>query len=128
MEVNNAIIVVVVLIAGFVGGYFFAPQYIHLEESERNSLENQVNAQIDYCNAREAEWQEFADDCNSYQVTIREEEEAKCALEKAETADRMSEKNYELIQINAGWQDLYEDMNRSVVDLNNTIADLNCWR
>ena len=128
MEGKDFLIAAILLIGVFLAGYLISPEYIHLEEAERLGYEGQIDALTANHNAEIDGWLQYADDCNAYADTIHTSERAQCVLDIAETADRMAEKNQELIIINDDWQELYEDLNESVHDLNNTIADLNCWR
>jgi len=128
MDTKDFIIAAILLFGVFLAGYLISPEYINLEELERAGYEGQINTLTANHNAEIDGWLRFADDCNAYAETIHAEERAQCVLDIADTADRMAEKNQELIIINDDWQELFEDMNESVHDLNNTIADLNCWR
>ncbi len=106
--------------------YVTVPEYINLEEGERIALEDRYNI-------REAEWLEFADDCNNYQKIIRAEEEEECGFEKSELVNRLSETNYELIKNNSEVVEQLVDINAVLFDLNRMVSDLNfsdlnCWR
>ncbi len=128
MEGKDFLIAAILLIGVFLAGYLISPEYISLEDMERTGFETQiVDMQTNHTNIISG-WNQYADECNNYQETIRAEEEIECSLEKSEMVDRLSQNNYDLIEINDDWQDLVEDINESVHDLNNTITDLNCWR
>ena len=128
MEGKDLLIAGIILFGVFLAGYLISPEYINLDDVERTGYEVQIDTLTANHKNEIDGWLQFANDCNAYADTIHAEERAQCVLDIAETADRMSEKNMELIIINDDWQDLFEDMNESVHDLNNTIADLNCWR
>lgn len=108
--------------------YDTVPEYIHLEDMERANYENQLATMEANHKAVLDDWLAYAQECDDYETTIRAEEEQECSLEKKEQVQRLSNSIYDAIEINDNWQDLYEDLNKSVHDLNNTIADLNCWR
>ena len=119
---------VIALVVVSLAIYATVPEFIHLEDGERTGFETQItNMETNHANVI-AGWNDYADECNNYLETIRAEEEIECSLEKSEMVDRLSQNNYDLIEINDDWQDLVGDINESVHDLNNTIADLNCWR
>jgi len=113
--------------------YSTVPEYIHLEDTDKANYEAQIDACWNTYDNKQIEWQEFADDCNAYGTTIREDEKHICSLEKKEMTQRLSENNYELIEMNKEYQDIIKDLNKAIVDLNRTITDfnindLNCWR
>lgn len=131
MEMKGSYVLIaflVALVVCVVAIYATVPEVIHLEDSERKSFETQLQTKDDVYNAREAEWQALSEEWQDYDVSIRADEKNKCDLEKAKTAKRVAENNRELIRINDDWQELYEDTNSILHDVNDAIADLNCWR
>jgi hypothetical protein len=128
MNGKDFAIAAILLLVAFCAGYFLAPEYINLQDVERAGYDAQIASLNTNHKAEIDGWLRFADDCNAYADTIHNQEEAACIVRVANTADRMAEKNQELIEINDDWQDLFGDMNKSMADLNNAIADLNCGR
>ena len=97
---------VVILVVGLVAGMSFGkPVIISLEESQRQSL-------IDDC-----EWD-------------MQKLERECEREQDKMLDRLTERNQELIEHNKDLLEINENQNEDwqerFADLNQSIADLNC--
>ena len=118
MDISEWLFVLVVGLACLAVGYFAAPEYISLEEMETDSYEAQLTAKDDRFNTREAEWQTWSKDTNSFFAK-------KCTLEKNEQRNRLAERNSELMEINTGWQEAFIDLNKVVADFNRVLHDFN---
>lgn len=130
MKAIECLVTAILFICVFCAGVLVSPEYISLEESERAGFEAQLQVKDNEYNALNQNWMVYQEECEDYQYTIRAEEEAECDLEKADTAERMAEKNRKLIEVNDGWQDLFEDLNKTIStglkDINTAIADGGC--
>jgi len=101
---------IALLIIGLLAGMTIGqPRLIHLEENEKQSL------------------------LNNYQDTL-DKQERNYQRQLANTVERLTERNQELIQENSeqnkAWRETFQDLNHTIntvhVDLNKTISDKNC--
>ncbi len=123
-ESNIAIVGIAALILGALIGVLVAPEYISLEETERNSFQDQLEAKdLVLANSLE-DWEQYAEDVKQYEVNA-------CTNEKRRMTDRLASKNEELINLNKDmeekWQQIFEDLNETIFrgheDINASIAD-----
>ena len=125
MEVRDIGLVLVIIVVGFVMGYIMSPEYVSLEESQRDNYETQLEYKDTVIENTISDWEAYAED-------VKEYEQDSCVIEKKELTDRLAVRNQELLQVNADWQNVITDLNTTVADFNRVLhdfnSDVNCWR
>lgn len=127
MELKDALFVIAALVTGLVVGMAIAPEYIFLEDIERDSYEARIVSIRESYDKTIIEWEEYSEEIVQY-------EKDQCVADKRETVDRLSSGNRKLIEnnkeMNEKWQEVIQDINTTISigfnNLNTTICDSNC--